>query len=74
MFKNEAVATGSPFRTGALKTEADVIEVVFEWVHWYNVEHRHSSLGHQTPEEFEQAHYARGTGSSPDDAANIQAA
>jgi putative transposase len=34
LFKNEAVATGSPFRTGALKTEADVIEVVFEWVHW----------------------------------------
>jgi transposase InsO family protein len=29
LFKNEAVATGSPFRTGALKTEADVIEVVF---------------------------------------------
>ena len=26
LFKNEAVATGSPFRTGALKTEADVIE------------------------------------------------
>jgi transposase InsO family protein len=33
--------------------EADVIEVLFEWVHWYNHERLHSSLGHQTPEEFE---------------------
>lgn len=41
LFKNEAVATGSPFRTGALKTEADVIEVVFEWVHWYNNQRLH---------------------------------
>jgi hypothetical protein len=28
LFKNEAVATGSPLRNGALKTEADAIEVV----------------------------------------------
>jgi len=38
LFKNEAVAKDSPFRTGALKTESDVIEIVFEWVHWYNCE------------------------------------
>jgi transposase InsO family protein len=36
LFKNEAVAKDSPFRTGALKTETDVMEIVFEWVHWYN--------------------------------------
>jgi len=71
LFKNEAVAPGSPFRTGALKTEADVIEVVFEWVHWYNNQCLHSFLGHQTPEEFEQAYYAREIGSLPDDAANM---
>lgn len=34
LFKNEAVAKGSPFRSGALKTESDVVEVVFDWVHW----------------------------------------
>jgi putative transposase len=34
LFKNEAVAKDSPFRTGALKTETDVMEIVFEWVHW----------------------------------------
>jgi transposase InsO family protein len=74
LFKNEAVAKDSPFRTGALKTESDVMEIVFEWVHWYNNQRLHSSLGHQTPEEFEQAYYAREIGSLPDDAANKQAA
>lgn len=36
LFKNEAVAKHSPFRTGALKTETDVIEIVFEWANRYN--------------------------------------
>ncbi|WP_374211218.1 transposase [Pseudarthrobacter cellobiosi] len=54
LFKNEAVAKDSPFRSGALKTETDVMEIVFEWVHWYNNERLHSALDHQTPEEFEQ--------------------
>jgi hypothetical protein len=54
--------------------KADVIEVVFEWVHWYNTQRLPSTLGHQTPEEFEQAYYAREIGSLPDDAANKQAA
>ena len=49
LFKNEAVAKDSPFRSGALKTEADVMEIVFEWVHWYNTQRLHSSLEHQTP-------------------------
>jgi hypothetical protein len=65
LFKNEAVAKDSPFRTGALKTETDVMEIVFEWVHWYNNQRLHSSLGHQTPEEFEQAYYARETTEMP---------
>ncbi|KRE56056.1 transposase [Arthrobacter sp. Soil736] len=30
LFKNEAVAKDSPFRSGALKTESDVMEIVFE--------------------------------------------
>ncbi len=56
LFKNEAVAKESPFRTGALKTESDVIVIVFEWVHWYNKDRLHSALEHQTPEEYEQSH------------------
>lgn len=35
LFKNEAVAKDSPFRSGALKTETDLMEIVFKWVHWY---------------------------------------
>lgn len=41
LFKNEAVAKDSPFRSGPLKTETDVMEIVFEWVHWYNNERLH---------------------------------
>lgn len=70
LFKNEAVAKDSPFRAGALKTETDVMEVVFEWVHWYNNERLHSALDHQTPEEYEQTYYDLQTGALPDDAAN----
>lgn len=57
LFKNDAMARGSPFRNGALKTESDVVEVVFSWVHWYNCDRLHSSLGHRTPEVFEQTYY-----------------
>ncbi|WP_354183240.1 IS3 family transposase [Arthrobacter sp. UYP6] len=74
LFKNEAVAKNSPFRSGALKTETDVMEIVFEWVHWYNNERLHSALDHQTPEEYEQTYYDLQTGLLPDDAANKQAA
>ena len=74
LFKNEAVAKNSPFRNGALKTETDVVDVVFEWVHWYNTQRLHSALGYQTPEEYEQTYYARKTRPSADDAANKTAA
>ncbi|MGP9784667.1 IS3 family transposase [Glutamicibacter sp. AOP12-B1-11] len=74
LFKNEAVAKGSPFRSGALKTESDVVEVVFDWVFWYNNDRLHSSLDHQTPEEFERAYYDEMTGSLPDAAAHNTAA
>ncbi|MGA7203034.1 MAG: IS3 family transposase [Specibacter sp.] len=52
----------------------DVIEIVFEWVDWYNNGRLHSALEHQTPEEYEQTYYARQIGSLPDDAANKMAA
>ncbi|MFC4266537.1 integrase core domain-containing protein, partial [Arthrobacter cryoconiti] len=74
LFKNEAVAKGSPFRTGALKTEYDVVELVFDWVHWYNNARLHSALGHQTPEEYEQTYYHENSGSLPGAAAHKTAA
>jgi len=74
LFKNEAMAKGSPFRTGPLKGETEVVEIVFEWVDWYNNHRLHSALGHLPPEEYEQAYYARTIGPSPEEAANKTAA
>lgn len=74
LFKNEAIRNGSPFRTGALKGLADVEEVTFDWVNWYNNERLHSFLGDVPPEEFEANYYAGKTGPSADEAANKTAA
>ncbi|WP_442860580.1 transposase [Arthrobacter sp. zg-Y916] len=70
LFKNEAVAKDSPFRSGALRTETDVMEMVFEWAHWYNSERLHSALDHQTPEEYEQTYYDLQTGPLSGDPSN----
>lgn len=74
LFKNEAIRNGSPFRTGPLKGLADVEEVTFDWVAWYNNERLHSFIGDLPPEEFEANYYAGKTGPSADDAANKTAA
>ena len=68
LFNNESLANDSPFRTGALKTEIDVIEIVLEWVHWYTNDHLQSAVENQTPEEYEQSYYDLRIGSIPDDA------
>jgi len=36
LYRNEAVAKNSPFSTGPLKTLADVEELTFDWLDWYN--------------------------------------
>jgi len=59
LFKNEAVATGSPFRTGPLRHLADVEALTVNYVHWYNTDRLHSELGYLSPEEFEFAFYAQ---------------
>lgn len=74
LYKNEAVATGSPFRTGALRHLADVEALTLNYVHWYNEQRLHSELDYTTPEEHEQAYYTRTTGSPPGDAANKKTA
>lgn len=58
LYKFEAVAAGSPFRTGPLRTMADVESLTMAYVHWYNNDRLHSSLGNVPPEEYEQAYYA----------------
>jgi len=63
LFKNEAVATGSPFRTGPLRTLADVEALTTDYVDWYNNHRLHSLLDNITPEEFEHAYYAHEPGS-----------
>lgn len=74
LFKHEAIAKGSPFRTGAIRTEADVEEILLDWVTWYNTERLHSALGNIPPEEYEQTYYAQSHGTSTGDAANKTAA
>jgi len=59
LFKNEAVATGSPFRTGPLRHLTDVEALTMNYVHWYNTDRLHSELGYLSPEEFELAFYAQ---------------
>ncbi|MHB8449168.1 MAG: transposase [Mycobacteriales bacterium] len=58
LYKFEAVAAGSPFRTGPLRTLADVETLTMAYVHWYNTERLHSELDYRSPEEYEQAYYA----------------
>lgn len=74
LYKNEAIANGSPFRTGPLKTITDVQEITFDWVDWYNNQRLHSYLGNIPPEEYEATYYAENTAPSTGDAANKTAA
>lgn len=74
LFKNEATAAGSPFRTGPLRTLADVEAITMNYVDWYNNNRLHSLLDLATPEECEQAYYAHKTGSPSGDAANKKTA
>jgi putative transposase len=70
LYKNEANAAGSPFRTGPLRTLTDVETITVDYVDWYNNRRLHSLLNHLTPEEYEQAYYALPPGPPPGDAAN----
>ncbi len=74
LYKNEAVAAGSPFRTGPLRTLSDVETLTMNYVHWYRNERLHSQLSNVTPEECEHAYHASTTGSPSGDAANKKTA
>jgi len=74
LFKNEATATGSPFRTGPLRSLTDVEAITTNYIDWYNNQRLHSLLDNATPEEYEQIYYAQQTGSPSGDAANKKTA
>ena len=74
LFKNEAIAKNSPFRTAPQNGLPDVEEVTFDWVNWYNNERPRGFLGNIPPEEYERNYYAQNIGAPTDDAANETAA
>jgi len=63
LYKNEAVAAGSPFRTGPLRTLTDVEALTMSYVDWFNNQRLHGLLELVTPQEFERTYYAHQTGS-----------
>lgn len=64
LYKTECIKP-DVFRAGPLKTISDVEYATMAWVHWYNNDRLHSSLGYLTPAEHEAAHYAANTASQP---------
>jgi putative transposase len=68
LFKNEAIAAGSPFRTGPLRTLTDLEKITTDYVDWSR-QPAAARLDNTTPEEFEQAYYALQAGSPTGDAA-----
>ncbi len=74
LYKNEAVRADSPFRTGPLRTLADVEQLTADYIWWYNQQRLHGSLHNQTPEEYELAYYAQPRATSPGEAPNEKTA
>jgi putative transposase len=58
LYKTECVRDSSPFRTGPLRTLADLEQVTAAWVHWYNTERLMHRLGRRPPAEAEAEYYA----------------
>ena len=52
LYKNECVKIDGPFRS------ADDLELAtLSWVHWFNENRLHSSIGYRTPIEAEEQYY-----------------
>lgn len=74
LFKNEAIAENSPFRSGPLKGLPEVEEIAFAWVNCYHNERLHSFLGNVPPEEGEADYCGGKTGPLAKDDTNKTAA
>jgi len=59
LYKTECVREGSPFRTGPMRTLADLENITSAWVHWYNTARLMHRLGRRPPTEAEAQYYAR---------------
>jgi len=57
LYKTECIRQDSPFRTGPLRTHADVENITSAWVHWYNTSRLMHRLGRRPPAEAEAAYY-----------------
>jgi putative transposase len=58
LYKTECVRDGSPFRTGPLRTLADIEDATCAWVHWYNTHRLMHCLVRRPPAEAEAEYYA----------------
>ncbi|SPX88478.1 Transposase [Mycobacterium xenopi] len=58
LYKTECVR-GLPFRTGPIRTLADLENITSAWVHWYNTARLMHRLGRRPPAEAEAEYYAR---------------
>lgn len=66
LYKTEAIRDDSPFRTGPIRTLADLEELTSAWVHWYNTRRLMHRLGRIPPLEAEAAYYAANSTLQPE--------
>ena len=59
LYKTECIRDGSPFRTGPIRTLADLEDITCTWVCWYNESRLMHRLGRRPPTEAEAEYYAR---------------
>lgn len=57
LYKTECTREGSPFRTGPIRTLADLEEITSAWVAWYNTARLMHRLGRRPPAEAEAEYY-----------------
>jgi putative transposase len=59
LYKTECVRAGSPFRTGPIRSLADLENMTSAWVSWYNESRLMHRLGRIPPAEAEAAYYSQ---------------
>lgn len=65
LYKTECTRDGSPFRTGPIRTLADLEQITSAWVHWYNTSRLMHRLGRRPPAEAEADYYAHHSDGQP---------
>ncbi|OBJ83538.1 transposase [Mycobacterium asiaticum] len=59
LYKTECIREGSPFRSGPIRTIADLEDITSAWVSWYNACRLMHRLGRRPPAEAETEYYDR---------------